>query len=344
MAVRAAGTFPGENFAEALNVIVGEFEPHLFYPTLSNRGPAASATAQVSALFDEIHWSSGLRTLEMHMRTSHFSHSIEDTWKRDWDTFLASLDDHHVGEGPLMVCFPGPYAIASTVELPNGHWAVTDPGAVRHLVSELSGAVDRLSALIKKETQRTPIVVLDESAAGATFAGQQKGAHKFEEIPPPNPELVVEQWESIAQAGSYSGGDDNCLIVRFPASHCDWTTYSTALDSVLVSQEKLRVSLNVEGFSQWPTRAIDCLGERLDAWGRALELSAIAGGAVATVAERAHSLALTLQQLGVSPHVGAIPGLHSTRDLSAKTVSDAQLHLRELGQYPEIIVNEWNAN
>ena len=141
MAVRAFGTFPGAELDEALNVVAGELSSSFFLPSLPQRGPESSALARTAALFEEIHWSLGLRAFEMHTRTSQFSRAIKERWERDWDVFLAAVDKHELSESSVMVSLPGPYTIASAVELPNGHWVVTDSGAVKHLVEELSGAI-----------------------------------------------------------------------------------------------------------------------------------------------------------------------------------------------------------
>lgn len=358
MVVRAQGSYPGADLAAAVNVILGECEPSLFFPSLPERGPAATPVARISALFEELHWGAGLRALEMHSRVTRFSHQVKDLWERDWDTFLNVLDENHAGEGALHFVIPGPYSIAANVELPNGHWALTDPGAVRHLVEELAGAVEQLTERCGQDTARTPIIVLDEMAAGAALAGRQPGAHKFEEIPRPAAETVVAQWQCLSRAAQSRGTTENCTVLRFPADHCDWLDYVPQWDDLYEQARShrdeaalpLRIALNLTAFPSWDAQHIDSLGERLESWGKSLELSAITGGPVAQANYRAHILAQQLRQLGVSPQLKELPVLHSVWGVGTacpqgapgeKTVEDARHHMQELRNYPQLVITEW---
>lgn len=344
MAVRAFGTFPGAELDEALNVVAGELSSSFFLPSLPQRGPESSALARTAALFEEIHWSLGLRAFEMHTRTSQFSRAIKERWERDWDVFLAAVDKHELSESSVMVSLPGPYTIASAVELPNGHWVVTDSGAVKHLVEELSGAINSFSERLYRDTGCVPVVVVDETAAGAALAGHQPGAHRFEDIPKPAPELVVSQWKEISKALHGTGHDTNCCVVRFPATHCEWMSYLPELDAALKDPEGLRIAFDIVDCASWSTSEIDAFGERCEMWGNALELMALHGGSSRGQTERAHTVAKRLHQLGAATSTDDRPVLHSVHDLALDTVTQATDHLRELSRYPEILESEWVSN
>lgn len=344
MFVRAWGTFPGDDLDEALNIIAGECASNFFLPTLPQRGPTSTALAQVSALFEEIHWATGLRTFEMHTRTSPFSRAIRDRWERDWDSILEAINKYQLSGKTVTVVVPGPYTIASAVELPNGHWALTDVGAVNHLVEELSGATNRCAEILRRESGCVPVTIIDETSAGAALAGRQPGAYRFEDIPQPPSERVVSQWGKIADAAQSAGGDESSCIVRFPTEHCEWMSYLPQLDAAIGQRQQFRIAFNLRNYAAWTSSMIDAVGERTETWGSALEFLVLGGGVAGEQTARAHHLAKVLQQLGFSAPAGRLPVLHSVRDLACDTVAEATNHLRDLTRYPALVESEWDTN
>jgi methionine synthase II (cobalamin-independent) len=99
--------------------------------------------------------------------------ALEEAWER------AGLRG---GSRTVKVQAPGPITLAAHLELPNGHRAITDAGAVRDLAESLAEGV----ALHRSELARrldVPVVVqLDEPTLPAALAGRLTGVTSFSPV------------------------------------------------------------------------------------------------------------------------------------------------------------------
>lgn len=164
------GSLPGTDPVDAAALIFGELSelPHL--AELPARGPGADVLGRTAALLVDLPVElvpSGWRI------TAHPGRDVRRA--RDllaWD--LDALEARAAGyRGPLKLQAAGPWTLASGVELPNGHKAVSDPGAVRDLTESLAeGLAAHLADVVARVPGAAPVLQLDEPSLPAVLTGQ----------------------------------------------------------------------------------------------------------------------------------------------------------------------------
>jgi methionine synthase II (cobalamin-independent) len=169
-AVTGIGSLPGTDASEAARLVFGELPelPHL--AELPQRGPGADMIGRSAALLVDLPVEiqpSGWRL------TAHPGRDLRRA--RDylaWD--LDALEAAGAGHaGALKLQAAGPWTLAASLELPNGHRVVSDPGAARDLAASLAEGVEaHLAEVAKRLPEAQPVLQLDEPALPAVLAGQ----------------------------------------------------------------------------------------------------------------------------------------------------------------------------
>ncbi|GAA4308971.1 methionine synthase [Actinomadura luteofluorescens] len=174
------GSYPGEDPAEALRIVLGELPdlPHL--PELPARGPGADLAGRTAGLLVEmpVHLEpSGWRFSDRPGRDTQRS---RDHLARDLDV-LEELAGAHDGPFKIQVC--GPWTLAASIELRHGDRALKDPGAVRDLTASL---VEEAAAHVADVQRRLPaaqiVLQLDEPSLPAALAGTVPTASGFSRL------------------------------------------------------------------------------------------------------------------------------------------------------------------
>ncbi|MFI0409489.1 methionine synthase [Actinomadura sp. 3N508] len=174
------GSYPGDDPAEALRVVLGELPemPHL--PELPARGPGADMTGRTAGLLVDmaIHVEpSGWRFSDRPGRDTSRS---RDHMARDLDV-LEEVAGGHDGPFKIQVC--GPWTLAATIELKHGDRALKDPGAVRDLAASLAEGAAAHVADVRRRLPAAEIVLqLDEPALPAALAGTVPTASGFSRL------------------------------------------------------------------------------------------------------------------------------------------------------------------
>ena len=164
------GSYPGEDPAEALRVVLGELPdlPHL--PELPARGPGADMVGRAATLLVDlpVHVQpTGWRLTDAPGRDLR---RARDHLTRDLDT----LEELAAGyEGPLKIQLAGVWTLAAAIELPRGERVLTDPGAVRDLAASYAeGLREHVARVRRRVPGARPLVQLDEPALPAALAGR----------------------------------------------------------------------------------------------------------------------------------------------------------------------------
>ncbi|TDD94045.1 methionine synthase [Actinomadura rubrisoli] len=179
-AATGIGSYPGDDPAEALRVVLGELPdlPHL--PELPARGPGADLTGRTAGLLVEmpVHLQpSGWRFAD---RPGRDVLRARDHLARDLDV-LEGLAGGHDGPFKIQVC--GPWTLASTIELRNGDRALKDPGAVRDLAASLAeGAAAHVADVRRRLPAARILLQLDEPGLPAALAGTVPTASGFSRL------------------------------------------------------------------------------------------------------------------------------------------------------------------
>lgn len=164
------GSYPGDDPAEALRVVLGELPdlPHL--PELPDRGPGADMIGRAATLLVDlpVHVQpTGWRLADAPGRDLR---RARDHLTRDLDT-LEELAGGY--EGPLKIQVAGVWTLAATIELPRGERLLTDHGAVRDLAASYAeGLREHVARVRGRVPGARPLVQLDEPALPAVLAGR----------------------------------------------------------------------------------------------------------------------------------------------------------------------------
>lgn len=178
------GPMPGTDLAQAADVILSETPlPHI--PQL----PGIDAVGRTAALL-EIPVARGPRG----WRVAPRKRGDADLMARDLD----QLEELWHGKVDLVkVQLVGPWTLAAEIEMPNGHRAITDPGALRDITDGLADAVNAHRADVGRRFGDT-VLQLDEPRLPEVMLGTLTGATEFESIP-----AVPEPWERLSRFGEF---------------------------------------------------------------------------------------------------------------------------------------------
>jgi methionine synthase II (cobalamin-independent) len=201
------GSYPGDDPAEALRVVLGELPelPHL--PELPARGPGADLAGRTAGL---------LVDMPVHLEPSGWRFSDRpgrdtlrslDHLARDLDV-LEEVAGGHDGPFKIQVC--GPWTLAASIELRHGDRALKDPGAVRDLVASLAEGVAAHVADVRRRLPAAQVVLqLDEPGLPAALAGTVPTASGFSRLRAIEEPVAEEALRKVIEAAD-----------AYPVVHC----------------------------------------------------------------------------------------------------------------------------
>jgi methionine synthase II (cobalamin-independent) len=197
-AFTGVGSFPGEDPAEALRVVLGESPdlPHL--PELPARGPGADIIARTAGLLVDL--AVGLQPSGWRFA----DHPGRDTSRargylaEDLDTLEELAGDI---DGPIKIQVAGPWTLAASIETRSGEKALADAGAVRDLASSLAEGV---SAHVRDVARRLPratvLLQVDEPSLAGVLHGTVPTASGFSRIRSVEPPLAEDLLRRVIEA------------------------------------------------------------------------------------------------------------------------------------------------
>ncbi len=174
------GSWPGtdaEEYAEAVQVVLGEVPGLPYLPELPGRGPGAGMVGRTLATIADLGFDlqpAGWRLTD----ASGIDHRrARSLLARDLDQLEEQARDFH---GVLKVQLAGPWTLAASVEKPRGDKVLADHGARRDLAQALAEGVATHLADVRRRVDAEHVVVqLDEPALPAVLAGGVPTASGF---------------------------------------------------------------------------------------------------------------------------------------------------------------------
>jgi len=167
----AIGSMPGTNPLEAATIVVGELPdlPHL--PELPGRGLGADIVGRTAGLLVDLAVEVVPSGYRVTARPGADHRRCVDQLRRDLDAVEEAIG--HAGATPplLKIQVAGPWTLTSQVELPRGHRALTDSGALREFGESLAEGLSRHVAEVAKRTGARVVVQIDEPSLPAILAG-----------------------------------------------------------------------------------------------------------------------------------------------------------------------------
>jgi methionine synthase II (cobalamin-independent) len=171
------GSWPGEDFAEALRIVLGELPdlPHL--PELPARGAIAGLTGRGAATITELGFDLQPAGWRLTDATGVDQRRARSLLQQDLD----ALEEQTQGfTGELKVQLVGPWTLAATVEKPRGDKVLADHGARRDLGQALAeGVRDHVAEVRRRVPGAEVLLQLDEPLLPSVLAGKVPTASGF---------------------------------------------------------------------------------------------------------------------------------------------------------------------
>jgi methionine synthase II (cobalamin-independent) len=192
-AATGIGSWPGSSPREAAEIVIGELHtlPHLV--ELPARGVGADMIGRAGALLVDI----GIDTVPRGYRIARGRSAVVRRAASLLDEDIDALEEAwekaglRGGTRTVKVQAPGPITLAAQLELPGGHRAITDPGAVRDLAGSLAEGVAALRAQLQRRLETPVVVQFDEPSLPAALEGRLTGVTSFSPVHPVDESVAI---------------------------------------------------------------------------------------------------------------------------------------------------------
>jgi methionine synthase II (cobalamin-independent) len=185
-AATGIGSWPGTSPRQAAEIVVGELHtlPHVV--ELPARGIGADVIGRAGALLVDI----GIDTVPRGYRIASGRTAVARRAASMLDEDIDALEEAwekaglRGGTRTVKVQAPGPITLAAQLELPGGHRAITDAGAVRDLAGSLAEGVAAHRAQVARRLDTAVVVQFDEPSLPAALEGRLAGVTSLTPVHP----------------------------------------------------------------------------------------------------------------------------------------------------------------
>lgn len=207
---------PGEDFAEAVRISLGEVPDLPFLPELPVRGAIAQMTGRTLALIPDLGFDlqpAGWRLTDAAGIDHRRARSL---LAQDLDV----LEEHAQARvGPLKIQLAGPWTLAATVERPRGDRILADVGARREVAQGLAEGITQHLADLRRRIPGAELVVqVDEPVLPAVLAARiptSSGFGRHRSVDPPRASEALE-WTFAAIAAGAATSVAHCCAAEVP--------------------------------------------------------------------------------------------------------------------------------
>ena len=172
------GELPGASIIAAADIVAGETGDLRQLPILPARG--VDVVGLTTGILPGINVDAGPRSWVLSTRPQLRT-------RRIWDRVEADLDQCEQAWGTridaVKIQVAGPWTLSASIELSNGHRALTDTGALRDLTESLIAGIQEYSADVRARFDTEVYVQLDEPLLAQVRDGSLSGTSQFDEIP-----------------------------------------------------------------------------------------------------------------------------------------------------------------
>ena len=172
------GELPGASIIAAADIVAGETGDLRQLPILPARG--VDVVGLTTGILPGINVDTGPRSWVLSTRPQLRT-------RRIWDRVEAELDQCEQAWGKridaVKIQVAGPWTLSASIELSNGHRALTDTGALRDLTESLIAGIQEYSADVRARFDTEVYVQLDEPLLAQVRDGSLPGTSQFDEIP-----------------------------------------------------------------------------------------------------------------------------------------------------------------
>ncbi len=204
-AATGIGSWPGSSAREAAEIVVGELHTLTHLVELPDRGVGADLIGRAGALLVDISIDTGPRGYRVFGRRSAAARRSASLLEQDIDALEEAWEKAGLPGGgrAVKVQAPGPVTLAAGLELPNGHRAITDSGALRDLAASLAEGVAAHRARLARRLDSTVVVQLDEPFLPAALQGRLTGVTGLSAVHPVDDAVATGLLQDcVAKAGT----------------------------------------------------------------------------------------------------------------------------------------------
>lgn len=192
-AATGIGSWPGSSSRDAAEVVVGELHalPHLV--ELPARGVGADMIGRAGALLVDISIDTVPRGYRIATGRSSAARRAVSFLDEDVDALEEAWEKAGLRgtSRAVKVQAPGPITLAAHLELPNGHRAITDSGALRDLAASLAEGLAVHRAELARRLDVPVVVQFDEPTLPAALAGHLSGVSRLNTVHPVDEPVAV---------------------------------------------------------------------------------------------------------------------------------------------------------
>lgn len=194
------GSWPGTAAREAAEVVVGELHSLSHLVELPGRGVGADLIGRAGGLLVDIAIDTIPRGYRIVARPGAVTRRAVSLLDEDVDALEEAWETAGLrGSGrSVKVQAPGPITLAAQLELPNGHRAITDQGAVRDLAASLVEGMTAHRATLARRLETDVVVQFDEPSLPAALAGRLTGVTSLTPVHAMDEPLAVELLDTLA--------------------------------------------------------------------------------------------------------------------------------------------------
>jgi methionine synthase II (cobalamin-independent) len=192
-AATGIGSWPGSSPRDAAEIVIGELHtlPHLV--ELPARGVGADMIGRAAALLVDI----GIDTVPRGYRIANGRSAVVRRAASLLDEDIDALEEAwekaglRGGTRTVKVQAPGPVTLAAQLELPGGHRAITDPGAVRDLAGSLAEGMTAHREQLQRRLDTPVVVQFDEPLLPAALEGRLAGVTSLTPVRPVDKSVAI---------------------------------------------------------------------------------------------------------------------------------------------------------
>lgn len=246
-AVTGIGSLPGDDPVDAVALVFGELPdlPHL--PELPARGPGADIIGRSASLLVEVPVEIVPTGWRICAHPGRDLRRARDLFARDLD----ALEQHADGyTGALKLQATGPWTLAASLELPNGHKVLSDYGAVRDLTESLAeGLRTHLADVAGRVPGASLVLQLDEPSLPAVLDARIPTPSGYGTLRSVDAAVARQGLEDVLAGAPDGGRVVHCCAPDVPVA----LLHSAGADAISLDSTMLRPA------------AYDALGEAVDA-------------------------------------------------------------------------------
>ena len=210
------GSMPGTDPRESAAVVTGELDLG-FLPELPARGLGADMIGRMAALLVDLPLDTTPHGYRLSARTSSLSRRARDYLSADLDAVEELWDTAgFIGAGrSFKVAVCGPFTLAASVELANGHKAIRDRGAWSDIVASTAEGLGTHVADVTRRLGADVVVQIDEPMIGSVIDGTVRPLTRFDTIPAVPVAEVADALRELFEVVARPAILHNCGTVRW---------------------------------------------------------------------------------------------------------------------------------